>query len=230
MRTDDFDYDLPSGLIAQEPAQPRDSCRLLVLDRSSGQIDHRRFGDVLEYLNEGDLLVVNETRVLPARLKGVKDETGGAAEVPRPAPGRPPPTAQAPQPGRGEPPPRARHPPPASQHPAPPRRANQRGTPRHPTPPPTRRQPPNTRAPRRALTNHRPPHKRTARPAPGGAREGKHGRGDTEDCDGLLRRRRTRCSRTDPGAAKAALVKAALINSTATCIKGVRRSSHRPTG
>lgn len=81
MRTDDFDYDLPSGLIAQEPAQPRDSCRLLVLDRSSGQIDHRRFGDVLEYLNEGDLLVVNETRVLPARLKGVKDETGGAAEV-----------------------------------------------------------------------------------------------------------------------------------------------------
>ena len=81
MRTDDFDYDLPSGLIAQEPAQPRDSCRLLVLDRSSGQIDHRRFGDVLEYLHEGDLLVVNETRVLPARLKGVKDDTGGAAEV-----------------------------------------------------------------------------------------------------------------------------------------------------
>ena len=81
MRTDDFDYDLPSGLIAQEPAQPRDSCRLLVLDRSSGQIDHRRFSDVLEYLHEGDMLVVNETRVLPARLKGVKDDTGGAAEV-----------------------------------------------------------------------------------------------------------------------------------------------------
>lgn len=81
VRTDDFDYDLPSGMIAQEPAQPRDSCRLLVLDRSSGQIDHRRFGDVLEYLREGDVLVVNETRVLPARLKGVKADTGGAVEV-----------------------------------------------------------------------------------------------------------------------------------------------------
>lgn len=81
MRTDDFDYDLPSGLIAQHPAEPRDSCRLLVLDRVSGQIDHRRFTDVLEYVRAGDVLVVNETRVLPARLRGVKDETGGEVEV-----------------------------------------------------------------------------------------------------------------------------------------------------
>lgn len=81
MRTDDFDYDLPSGLIAQHPAEPRDSCRLLVLDRSSGQIDHRTFTDLPDYLRKGDLLVVNQTRVLPARLLGMKDETGGAAEV-----------------------------------------------------------------------------------------------------------------------------------------------------
>ncbi|NTU70793.1 MAG: tRNA preQ1(34) S-adenosylmethionine ribosyltransferase-isomerase QueA [Coriobacteriia bacterium] len=81
MRTDDFDYELPSGLIAQEPTQPRDACRLLVLHRASGQIDHRVFSDVTEYLVEGDVLVVNETRVLPARLRGVKDETGGAVEV-----------------------------------------------------------------------------------------------------------------------------------------------------
>jgi len=81
MRTDDFDYDLPSGLIAQEPMEPRDACRLLVLDRASGQIDHRIFRDLPDYLNKGDVLVVNETRVMPARLKGAKDETGGAVEV-----------------------------------------------------------------------------------------------------------------------------------------------------
>jgi S-adenosylmethionine:tRNA ribosyltransferase-isomerase len=81
MRTDDFDYDLPSGLIAQRPAEPRDSCRLLVVDRSSGQMDHRVFSDLPEYVRSGDLLVVNETRVLPARLTGVKDETGGAVEL-----------------------------------------------------------------------------------------------------------------------------------------------------
>lgn len=81
VRTDDFDYDLPTGLIAQRPAEPRDSCRLLVLDRSSGQVDHREFRDIVDYLRPGDLLVVNETRVLPARLKGVKDESGGAVEI-----------------------------------------------------------------------------------------------------------------------------------------------------
>lgn len=81
MRTEDFDYELPTGLIAQEPVEPRDSCRLLVVDRSSGQIDHRVFTDLPEYLGRGDALVVNETKVLPARLTGAKDETGGAAEV-----------------------------------------------------------------------------------------------------------------------------------------------------
>jgi S-adenosylmethionine:tRNA ribosyltransferase-isomerase len=81
VRTADYDYELPSGLIAQSPAEPRDSCRLLVVDRASGQIDHRRFSDLGEYLDPGDLLVLNETRVLPARLNGVKDDTGGAAEV-----------------------------------------------------------------------------------------------------------------------------------------------------
>ncbi len=79
MLTEDFDYELPSGLIAQEPVEPRDSCRLLVLDRSSGQVDHRHFSDIGEYLRAGDLLVVNETRVLPARLHGARDETGGGA-------------------------------------------------------------------------------------------------------------------------------------------------------
>ena len=81
MRTEDFEYDLPTGLIAQAPLLPRDSCRLLVLDRTSGQVDHRVFTDLVDYLAPGDVLVVNETRVLPARLRGVKDVTGGAVEV-----------------------------------------------------------------------------------------------------------------------------------------------------
>ena len=81
VRTDDFDYDLPTGLIAQEPAAPRDSCRMLVVDRASGQLDHRVFTDIVEYVHPGDLLVVNETRVLPARLKGVKQGTGAVVEV-----------------------------------------------------------------------------------------------------------------------------------------------------
>lgn len=81
MYTEDFDYDLPSGSIAQAPVEPRDGCRLLVVDRASGQIDHRTFADLPDYLREGDLLVVNETKVLPARLTGVKDESGGAVEV-----------------------------------------------------------------------------------------------------------------------------------------------------
>lgn len=81
MRTDDFDYELPSGMIAQSPMEPRDACRLLVLDRSSGQMDHREFRDFPEYLRPNDVLVVNETRVLPARLRGAKDETGGVVEI-----------------------------------------------------------------------------------------------------------------------------------------------------
>ncbi len=81
MLTEDYDYDLPSGSIAQRPVEPRDSCRLLVMDRASGQVDHRIFSDLPEYLRPDDVLVVNETRVLPARLKGAKDETGGSVEV-----------------------------------------------------------------------------------------------------------------------------------------------------
>jgi len=77
VRTDDFDYDLPSGRIAQTPAEPRDSCRMLVLHRETGDIEHRMFADIGEYLRRGDLLVVNETRVLPARLHGIKEGGGG---------------------------------------------------------------------------------------------------------------------------------------------------------
>lgn len=80
MRTDDFDYDLPTGRIAQAPAGPRDSCRLLVLRRGMGAVEHRVFSEVGDYLRRGDLLVVNETRVLPARLRGVKEEGGARIE------------------------------------------------------------------------------------------------------------------------------------------------------
>ncbi len=81
MRTSDFDYDLPTELIAQEPAAERDGCRLLVMDRTSGALEDRIFRDIANYLHPGDLLVANETRVMPARLLGAKRGTGGAAEV-----------------------------------------------------------------------------------------------------------------------------------------------------
>ena len=81
MLTDDFDYELATGLIAQSPAEPRDSCRLLVLDWATGAVAHDRFAQITDHLRRGDLLVVNETRVLPARLHGVKTEGGGAVEV-----------------------------------------------------------------------------------------------------------------------------------------------------
>lgn len=81
MRTSDFDYSLPEELIAQEPAAVRDGCRMLVLDRATGEIADRVFRDITEYLRPGDLLVANETRVMPARLLGNKRGSGGAAEV-----------------------------------------------------------------------------------------------------------------------------------------------------
>lgn len=81
MRTDDFDYYLPQELIAQKPAWPRDSCRLMVLDRRTGEVEDRTFTDIIDYLDPGDLLVANDTKVVPARLLGHKAETGGAAEV-----------------------------------------------------------------------------------------------------------------------------------------------------
>lgn len=77
----DFSYDLPSELIAQTPIEPRDSSRLLVLHRNDGRIEHRHFRDIGEYLHPGDLLVANQSRVLPARLLGVKDDTGGRVEL-----------------------------------------------------------------------------------------------------------------------------------------------------
>ena len=80
MKTDLFDYDLPQSYIAQQPAEPRDSSRLLVLDRATGQIEHRTFREIGDYLRAGDLLVGNNSRVIPARLHGHKP-TGGAVEI-----------------------------------------------------------------------------------------------------------------------------------------------------
>ena len=80
MRTSDFDYPLPPELIAQTPAEPRDSSRLLVLNRATGGTEHRRFTDILEYLRPGDLMVFNQSRVIPARLFGVRDDNGGRVE------------------------------------------------------------------------------------------------------------------------------------------------------
>jgi len=80
MQTSDFDYDLPEAFIAQTPAEPRDASRLLVLDRQTGQITHRVFREIGAYLHPGDLLVVNRTRVIPARIYARKP-TGGRVEI-----------------------------------------------------------------------------------------------------------------------------------------------------
>ena len=80
MELKDFHYDLPEELIAQEPIPERDMSRLLVLDKNTGEIVHRSFRDILEYLNEGDCLVMNNTRVIPARLFGVKKGSTGNME------------------------------------------------------------------------------------------------------------------------------------------------------
>jgi len=81
MRTDEFNYFLPPELIAQTPCEPRDHSRLLVVNRSNGSIEHKHFYDMGEYLGAGDLLVANESRVLPARLYGHKIPTGGKVET-----------------------------------------------------------------------------------------------------------------------------------------------------
>ena len=80
MKTHDFWYELPEELIAQTPLQQRDSSRLLIMDRESGQVKHRHFYDIVEYLQPGDCLVMNDSRVLPARLLGHRP-TGGAVEL-----------------------------------------------------------------------------------------------------------------------------------------------------
>ena len=81
MKTSDFDYELPEELIAQTPAEPRDHSRLLVYHRKDQSVEHKHFYDIIDYLNPGDALVVNETRVIPARLLGVKEDTGVPVEV-----------------------------------------------------------------------------------------------------------------------------------------------------
>lgn len=81
LRTDDFDYELPEELVAQKPVEPRDASRLLVVDKRTGAWQHKRFRDLHEFLRPGDVLVRNDTRVLPARLHGVKAPTGGRVEL-----------------------------------------------------------------------------------------------------------------------------------------------------
>lgn len=81
MRTDDFDYYLPEELIAQTPLQKRDSSKMLVLNKENGKIEHKHFNDILDYLEEGDVLVLNDTKVIPARLLGVKEETNAVIEI-----------------------------------------------------------------------------------------------------------------------------------------------------
>ncbi len=80
MNVSDFDYKLPQELIAQQPAEKRDASRLLVVHRSSGELEHRHFSDILEYLKPGDCLVLNDSKVIPARLYGVKESTGAHIE------------------------------------------------------------------------------------------------------------------------------------------------------
>lgn len=81
MNLHDFYYDLPQELIAQDPLSDRSGSRLMVLDKETGEIHHRIFKDIIEYLNPGDCLVINDTKVIPARLIGEKAETGAAIEV-----------------------------------------------------------------------------------------------------------------------------------------------------
>ena len=81
MKTDDFDFYLPEELIAQTPLEKRDSSRLLVLDKKTGEINHRHFTDIIDYMEEGDTLVLNDTKVMPARLYGVKEKTLAVVEV-----------------------------------------------------------------------------------------------------------------------------------------------------
>ena len=80
MHINDFDYELPEELIAQKPQKDRDKCRLMVLRRSDNSIEHRHFFDILEYLKEGDCLLLNDSKVIPARLYGIKEGTGARIE------------------------------------------------------------------------------------------------------------------------------------------------------
>ena len=81
MQLEDFDYDLPEELIAQTPLKVRDSSKLLVLDRETGEVDHKHFTDIIDYMDKDDTLVLNDTKVLPARLIGEKEDTKAVIEV-----------------------------------------------------------------------------------------------------------------------------------------------------
>ena len=81
MKTEDFDYELPEELIAQTPLKDRASSRLLVLDKETGKIEHTEFHEIINYLNKGDVLVINDTKVIPARLIGNKEETNAVIEL-----------------------------------------------------------------------------------------------------------------------------------------------------
>ena len=81
MKTQDFMYDLPESSIAQSPIEPRDHSRLMVLDKNSDTVEHKHFYDIIDYLNPGDVLVINDTRVIPARLLGQKVPSGAACEI-----------------------------------------------------------------------------------------------------------------------------------------------------
>jgi len=81
MKTDDFDFELPERLIAQTPIKNRDESRMLVLDKETGNIEHKHFNEIINYLNEGDTLVLNDTKVIPARLYGVKEDTNAVIEI-----------------------------------------------------------------------------------------------------------------------------------------------------
>ena len=81
MKTSDFNYELPQELIAQDPLEDRSSSRLMVLDKETGKVEHHVFKEIIDYLNPGDCLVINDTKVIPARLIGAKEETGAKIEV-----------------------------------------------------------------------------------------------------------------------------------------------------
>lgn len=81
LSTHDFYYDLPNELIAQSPAEHRDESRLMVIDRNSGTLEHKIFKDIIDYIDEKDVLVINDSKVIPARMYGVKEDTGAAIEV-----------------------------------------------------------------------------------------------------------------------------------------------------
>jgi len=81
MKTENFNFELPEHLIAQTPLKKRDESKLLVLDKNTGKIEHKNFNNIIDYLEKGDALVLNDTKVIPARLYGIKEETDAVIEI-----------------------------------------------------------------------------------------------------------------------------------------------------